>query len=217
MKRAFFILITVIPIFVSGQQETIKRTVKNYDSKSIEKFYVLKTDENIRHGEYKRFWGSKLAVKGMYNNDNKGLFEYYFYDKKPSLIYDYSTNEVVSYSKDDCFKGVYSSLGKKIEVDRPPLPLFSRYELGWYIASNVKYPYEAKENGLSGKIEILVTIGKNGNIENYSLFFGVHKILIKESLRVLNTIPKEWKFVPAVKDGKPIKSAIVLPVNFQLN
>lgn len=217
MKKGILIFLAIIPFLSFGQQETKKQTIKSHNAQSIEKFYVLKTDKNVRHGKYKRYWGTKLVAKGNYKNGQKQLFKYYYNNDKPSLIYNYSTNEVVEYSKEDSFDKVYSKTGKELEVDRPPLPLFSRYELGWYIARNVVYPNEAKENGLSGRIEILVTINEVGNIEDYSLLSGIHKILIEESLRVIKSLPRDWKWLPAKKNELKIKSSIIFPVNFKLN
>jgi hypothetical protein len=214
MKEKFLIFFTIIPIFVFGQQETIQRKIKSHNAQSLEKFYVLKSDKNVRHGEYKRYWGAKLVTLGNYNNSQKQVFKYFYYSDKPSLIYNYSTNEIVEYSKEDCFDKVYSETGKELVVDRPPIPLFSRYELGWFISSNIKYPDYAKEIGLSERIEILVTINEEGEIVNYRLFHGIHKTLIEESLRVIKSLPKDWKWLPAEKDGIKIKSSIVFPFNF---
>jgi len=203
-------------ISVNGQ-ETIKREDKSPNGRSTETYYVLKSDMGTKHGEYKRYWDSKLVAEGKYNYGEKEIFNYYFMDKTPSLTYDYSRNEVLAYVGKDNFTEVYSEFGEKTEVDRPPLPLFSRYELTWFIANNLKYPIKAMENGQSGKVQILVKIDANGNVTNYSLFSRVSKLLNEEALRVVNSIPKEWKWLPAVKDNTPIESAILLPVSFVLN
>lgn len=215
MNRILLILALLISISAKGQ-ETIKQKTSSLNGLITEKYYVLSSNKNIKHGDYKRYCRSKLVAEGNYNNEEKEIFKYYSFEKTPSLVYDYSRNKVLSYDKNDNIKDIYSTTGngEKLVVDRPPIPLFSRYELAWFIASNIKYPLEAEENGQSGKVQILAVIDEKGNITKYSLFLGATELLNNEALRVVNLIPKKWKWIPAIKNGQPIKSAIILPVNF---
>ena len=206
-------LLISISILVSGQ-ETKKVNRKSLKGHSIERYYV--TQSGVKHGEYKRYWRSKLVVEGVYNYGEKEIFKYYSFDKSPSLVYDFSQDSVLVFVEQDNFGEAYSESGENLIVDRIPLPLFSHYELGWFIATFLNYPKEAMEKGQSGEVLILVSIDENGNASNYSLFWGINKLLNEEALRVVNLIPEEWKWIPAIKDGKPVKSAVVLPVNFKI-
>ena len=82
-----------------------------------------------------------------------------------------------------------------------------------YINDNLKYPEEAKELGLEGKVYIHFVINENGEVEDAQIARGADPILDKEAIRVVQSLPK-WK--PGKKDGRLVKVAHVVPVNFSL-
>ena len=82
-----------------------------------------------------------------------------------------------------------------------------------YINDNLKYPEEAKELGLEGKVYIHFVINENGEVEDAQIARGADPILDKEAIRVVQSLPK-WK--PGKKDGRLVKVALVTPVSFSL-
>lgn len=82
-----------------------------------------------------------------------------------------------------------------------------------YLAQNVKFPPAAKANGISGRVFINFTVGKDGEIRDVKILRGVHDLLDKEAVRVVKAMPK-WK--PGKQRGKAVSVSYNLPISFQL-
>ncbi len=87
------------------------------------------------------------------------------------------------------------------------------YALSRYITTNLKYPPEAVERKIEGKVYVRFIINEDGTISNVTLARGVQYLLDKEAMRVIEGMPK-WN--PATQDGKPVKVCYTVPVNFIL-
>jgi protein TonB len=99
-----------------------------------------------------------------------------------------------------------------IVEDMPEFP-GGEMALRTYIASAIKYPVIAQENGIQGKVYVTFVVGKDGSVSNASIARGVDASLDKEALRVVNTLPK-WK--PGKQRGKPVNVSYTVPINFVL-
>ena len=82
-----------------------------------------------------------------------------------------------------------------------------------YLGKNVKFPPAAKANGISGKVYVNFTVGKDGKIRNIKILRGVHDLLDKEAVRVVKSFPK-WK--AGKQRGKAVSVSFNLPINFIL-
>lgn len=82
-----------------------------------------------------------------------------------------------------------------------------------YLADNTKFPPAAKANGISGKVYVTFTIGKDGKIRDAKIIRGVHDLLDKEALRVVKSMP-DWS--PGKQRGKAVSVSYNLPINFIL-
>jgi len=69
MKIVIIIILTILSMFSFGQ-ETKKVKVK-ISSNENEIYYVLKDDENIKHGQYQLFHNKWLKISGYYSNNLK--------------------------------------------------------------------------------------------------------------------------------------------------
>ncbi len=86
-------------------------------------------------------------------------------------------------------------------------------ELRKYIATNVKYPEIAKENGISGRVYIQFVINSKGMVTDVKVARGVDPVLDAEAIRVVQSMPA-WK--PGKQRGKPVKVSYTVPINFTL-
>lgn len=104
---------------------------------------------------------------------------------------------------------------EKIFVVVENMPEFPGGELALrkYIASAIKYPTIAQENGIQGKVFVNFVVDRDGSISNAKIARGVDPSLDKEALRVVNTLPK-WK--PGMQRGKPVRVSYTVPISFQL-
>ena len=112
-----------------------------------------------------------------------------------------------------------------------------------YLREAVKYPQEALEWGVQGRIHVEFIVEKEGSISNVKLITGAGKLkeivviaykpkddspeeirkenedkgriaLQEEAIRVVKAMPK-WK--PGTVGGKPVRTKFVLPIMFRLS
>ena len=83
-----------------------------------------------------------------------------------------------------------------------------------YIAKNVKYPRNAQEIGIQGKVYVTFIVDKNGNVTNATIARSVDTALDKEALRVINSLPK-W--TPGKQRGQAVNVSFTVPINFVLD
>jgi len=82
-----------------------------------------------------------------------------------------------------------------------------------YLASNVKYPAIAAENGIQGQVFVQFVVDKTGEIRDINIIRGVDPSLDNEVIRVVEAAP-DW--TPGKHQGKNVNVIISTAVNFQL-
>ncbi len=82
-----------------------------------------------------------------------------------------------------------------------------------HIQRNFKYPEEAQELGIKGRVHVGFKIGKDGYISDIQLR-GPHKLLEKEAARIISKLPK---MTPGKQRGEPVRVPFSIPINFKLN
>jgi len=83
-----------------------------------------------------------------------------------------------------------------------------------FLVKNIKYPEEARKNGISGTVFITFIIEKSGEITNIKVLKGVDEILDNEAIRVISIMP-DWK--PGMQRGKPVRVQFNMPIQFNLD
>ena len=83
-----------------------------------------------------------------------------------------------------------------------------------YLSKNIKYPEEAKEKGISGRVFISFVIEKDGSVNDVKVARGIGKSCDDEAVRVVKAMPK-WK--PGTMKGKPVRVNYMLPIFFKLD
>ena len=123
----------------------------------------------------------------------------------------------VSFSQDDTIYPI--SL-----VDSPPIfkicNQFNDFEqkkcfestIKSHINNNIKFPEEAFEEGISGRVLIYFIVDTEGKISNI-MTRGPHKSLEEEAKRIINLLPD---LKPGIKDNVPVKISYSLPIDFYL-
>ena len=82
-----------------------------------------------------------------------------------------------------------------------------------YVAKNVKYPQEAKDKEIQGRVFVSFVIEKDGSVSTVKVMRGIGGGCDEEAVRVVSSMPK-WK--PGIKDGKPVRVSYMMPLNFKL-
>ena len=82
-----------------------------------------------------------------------------------------------------------------------------------FLYETIKYPAEAKDNGIQGKVILKFIVTSEGNVENVYVVRGVDPLLDNEAVRVMNLCPK-WE--PGKMKGKPVNIYYSVPISFSL-
>jgi len=82
-----------------------------------------------------------------------------------------------------------------------------------YISQNMKYPLEAQQKGIQGKILIRFVVNKVGKVERAEVVRGLEPSIDKEGLRVINSLPN-W--IPGEQKGEKVSVYYTIPITFQL-
>lgn len=82
-----------------------------------------------------------------------------------------------------------------------------------YLATSVKYPVIAQENGIQGKVFVSFVVDTDGGISNVKVARGVDPSLDKEAMRVVKSMPK-W--IPGKQNGQAVRVSYTVPINFVL-
>ncbi len=82
-----------------------------------------------------------------------------------------------------------------------------------FLAENIRYPKDAREDGIHGTVYVTFVIGTDGRISNIRILRGLSASTDREVIRVLNLMPA-WK--PGYQRGKPVRTQFAMPVRFTL-
>lgn len=82
-----------------------------------------------------------------------------------------------------------------------------------FLQKNIRYPKDAREFGIQGRVYAQFVIDKKGQVTRISILRSVHPDLDAEALRVVKMMP-EWK--AGLRDGELVSVHYKLPINFSL-
>ena len=83
-----------------------------------------------------------------------------------------------------------------------------------YLNQNIRYPAEAQENCVQGRVVVSFVVEKDGHISDVTVFRSVDPSLDKEAVRVIRNMPR-WS--PGKQGGEPVRVRYNVPVSFRLN
>lgn len=82
-----------------------------------------------------------------------------------------------------------------------------------FLQENIKYPEEAKELGIQGKVFVTFVVEVDGSITDVRVLRGIGGGCDEEAMRVVRAMPK-W--VPGKQRGVPVRVQFNLPIKFTL-
>ena len=82
-----------------------------------------------------------------------------------------------------------------------------------FVAKNVKYPKEAMEKEISGRVLVSFVVEKDGSINETEVVKGIGGGCDEEAVRVVKAMPK-WK--PGKEKGKAVRVSFMLPIVIKL-
>ena len=203
-------------------------------------FFEPGTDRNdiIRHMAFKEKEGkvrTRLLSETLLYPDGATLEELVFTyakkeDGKEAKTYHrklFSPNGALQYEETKNEKGeqecvYYKPNGKIDKHPKEQIPLYQtmpayrggQQALIQFLSENVKYPEDARKNGIEGRVIVQFVVDKDGSIVKVKVLrSGGDKSLDNEAIRVIKSMPN-WK--PGTERGKNVRVKYKLPVNFRL-
>ena len=98
-------------------------------------------------------------------------------------------------------------------VEEQPMYPGGMQELMKYLQMNIRYPKEAQERGLQGRVIVQFVVNKDGSICDEHIVRSVDPQLDAEALRIVRSMPN-W--TPGKQRGEPVRVRFTLPVTFRL-
>ena len=83
-----------------------------------------------------------------------------------------------------------------------------------FIGENVRYPQEAIDNGIQGRVLVSFVVEKDGSVSDVKVLKGIGSGCDEEAIRVVEAMPK-WE--PGKDKGKTVRVKYDLPISFKLN
>jgi protein TonB len=114
--------------------------------------------------------------------------------------------------------------GKPVEAAPPADKVFTAVEqmpefpggmaaLNKYLSDHIKYPPQAREEGIHGRVILRFVVDQSGNVTNVEIQRDQGGGLGKEAVRVVTGMPK-WR--AGKQNGQAVKVYYTLPVTFNL-
>ncbi len=100
-----------------------------------------------------------------------------------------------------------------IIIESQPSPKEGMKAFFAYISENLKYPSEAKEMGIQGKVFVEFVVDKDGKLINIKSVKGIGAGCDEEAIRVLKEAPI-W--MPGMVVDMPVKVRMILPITYKL-
>lgn len=82
-----------------------------------------------------------------------------------------------------------------------------------YLKNKLRYPADARRDGIEGAVLIGFTVSHTGEITDVKVLRGIHPDCDNEALRVVTNMPT-WN--AAQQNGHPVAIRMVLPIKFEL-
>jgi TonB family protein len=168
------------------------------------------------------YTGQVLSRRWYADGQKKRLWEFFTGSGQTEFSYDFATGKAtyptpphsmwivtdVDHRSDSGSAWVHGQL------DKPLFALVGNGEWLSFLNRTLRYPDDAVDNALQGRVEISVTVDTNGRVTEYGYFKTASPSLDAEAMRTVKLFPLE--FVPAEKDGKKVSVQFHVPIIFRV-
>ncbi|MDO1449846.1 energy transducer TonB [Rhodocytophaga aerolata] len=100
-----------------------------------------------------------------------------------------------------------------LQVDKQAMYPGGKKGIDLYIMQNIRYPQQAREQRIEGKVYAKFTVGKKGKITKIEFLQSDHPLFEKEAERLLKGM---GKWIPAYVDEQPVEVSYMYPFTFKL-
>jgi len=82
-----------------------------------------------------------------------------------------------------------------------------------YLAQDIKYPKQARQEKIEGTVFVTYIVEKDGSVSNIKILRSIGGGIDEEAIRVLSVMPK-WK--PGMQNGHVVRQQYTVPITFKL-
>ena len=86
-------------------------------------------------------------------------------------------------------------------------------DLGDDLRKSLAYPKKARRKKIEGVVYIKMIVNKDGSMSDFEIEKGIHEECDEVAL---NAVKNLKDFSPGIKDGKPVRAYVILPISFKL-
>lgn len=161
----------------------------------------------------KNYWKDEFPgkPKGIWKfYDFRGELEQTYDFTKDSLLYQRTGSKPLTVQ----YQVIMGSDTILTKLDTNPILIGGSAMVGKTMSNYLKYPPEARENRIQGRVEISFLIDTNGKASNYKIHKGIGGGCDEEALRVVKLIHNKW--VAGTLNGKKVNTIYILPIAFRL-
>lgn len=179
--------------------------------------------------DHRSFYNSRIPsvmfTTGMYpeynsDKDTPSVLEYDRMEKELEYIYNYTISlcngRKPEFVKEESESEVSADAIPYYACDQRPTFLGNSepaFFLQKWVYTYLRYPREALENGIQGRVLVGFTIGESGKVSDVKVLKSVDPLLDEEAVRVVSASP-DWK--PGKVKGHKVKSSVSVYVDFRL-
>lgn len=129
------------------------------------------------------------------------------YESRVFAILEY-TDQVAAISKSTVREGEVYLIVEETAHPRGGMETFYSF-----LAENISYPAEAREEGITGRVFVEFVVEKDGTLTNFRVLKGIGHGCDDEAIRALAISPL-WE--PGTVKGQPVRQKMVMPIVFNL-
>lgn len=217
MKNNVFLLIAFLYSINCFAQETVEKRNRLSDS-VIERFYVLRSDREMRNGPYKALFRRKTVIaSGNYTNGKKtGIWNFYGTDGKLAQTFNYDSNSFSYVARLDTgsdLQFMFDEKLKKTDTVTRPLKIGEPYYGYIPYVTIFRLPFETFDVNtdlFEATVELLIS--PMGRLAEYKVHLVSPFYQYDHTINLdVNLFSDEDKtFVPATLNHKPILSRIII-------
>lgn len=116
-------------------------------------------------------------------------------------------------TNDEALKQANVVDGAYTVVDEQPMPTGGMGQFYKYVGETLKYPEQAKQDSIQGKVFIKFIVSETGALSNFEVLKGIGHGCDEAAL---NSLSKAPVWIPGKQKGEAVKVWMVLPIVFKL-
>ena len=181
MRKVYLLMAAALIVMAGCKNNGSKKAKSAEEAETPVENVVNAMDEAINAIEADAEMDAKTALEKLSSVDASGLVE------TPEEMLKKNPNAAIPFSAVE---------------NKPTFNDSDANEFSKWVSEQVKYPQDAIDQNIQGKVVLQFTVNKEGQVEDVQVVRGVNEALDNEAVRVVSSSPK-WE--PGTQNGTPVK------------